>query len=157
MGSSKRDNLGGTFDSSDEFYTLDKLMKYRETRDLKLKLIKEWKGHKLGVTGVTSHHEPIFFASSGQDLKIVIWNKDFEQIGTLTTIRDPNWNLKIDVEKKNKEKREAAKELYDQLKTLSYEGLFDGNMNLQPIDVKFYLNLSRMTTIHYSNNKRIGT
>lgn len=98
-------------------------------------MLKEWKGHKLGVTGLTSYCDPVFFASSGQDLKIIIWNKDFEQIGTLTTIKDPNWSLKIDVEKKKKESAQAAIELFEQLKGKNYDTLFDGDMNLQSLEV----------------------
>ena len=131
----KENKLNGTFNTDDDYYTLDKLMKYKETLTTTPILIKEWKGHKLGVTGITSYSDPVFFASSGQDLKIIVWNNKFEQIGTLTTIRDPNWGLVIDVEKKKKERRKDALELYDKIKDLPYEELFDGNMNLQNLEV----------------------
>jgi len=117
------------------------LSKYRDSLNFKLILLKEWKGHKLGVTGITSCGDPEFYASSGQDLRIIIWNQNFEQIGTLTTIRDPNWSLKIDIEKKNLEKKEKAEQLFEEIKNKPYDKLFDGDMNLPTIEVILFIKI----------------
>lgn len=101
------------------------LNEYKETIELKPELIKEWKAHKDGVNSLCSFNDPLFFASCGQDCSIIIWNNEFTRIGTLTTIIDPNWNLKFDLETAKKKKRETAEYYYNLVKDPNYyENMF---------------------------------
>jgi len=114
--------------------TLDRLLSYKESLNLKANLVKEWKGHKNGISSVSCVSDPVFFISSGLDLKVHVWSDCFELIGSLTTIVDPNWNLKLDIEGLKKRKRERALEMYEITNNITYEGLFEGNIKLYPID-----------------------
>jgi WD40 repeat protein len=114
--------------------TLDKLLKYRDSLDIKSKLIKEWKAHKNGVTSMTSFNDPVFYITAGLDFKVYIWNDNFEKIGSLTTIRDPEWSLKINVEAEMERRRLQAIEFYGELKAISYESLFEGETKLHALD-----------------------
>jgi WD40 repeat protein len=128
-----------------ENITIDKLFKYRNILNPKPKLIKEFKAHKNGITSLTSNGDPCFYASSGLDFKVHIWNENFEKIGSLTTIKDPNWNLHIDIHKKAKEKKEKAIDMYNEIKLKTYHTLFKGEVKLEPIEVLFiYKFISRM-------------
>ena len=66
-----------------------------------------------------------FFCTSGHDLKVKIWNENFELIGNLTTITDKNWKVNVDVKKEKERAREEAKQKYEELKDLDYEELFE--------------------------------
>ena len=57
-------------------------------------------------------------------MKVHIWNEKFELIGSLTTIKDKNWNVSVDIKKERQRAREEAKNKYEELKDLDYEELF---------------------------------
>jgi WD40 repeat protein len=116
------------------FITLDRLNEYKLKLNMKATKIKEWKGHKNGVSCCTCNSDPVFFVTSGLDLKVHIWSGEYELIGSLTTICDPNWNLKFDIESQKKKKRQKAIILYESSKTITYESLFEGNIKLYPLD-----------------------
>ena len=124
----------GDFSDTDCYVTLDKLIFYKEKLGLKANLVKEWKGHKNGVCCCSAVSDPVFFITSGLDFKVHIWNEFFDKIGSLTTNVDLNWNLKFNVEKIKKEKREKALMMYDVVNKISYEGLFDGQIKLHPLN-----------------------
>lgn len=115
--------------------TLDKLLKHRDTINPRATIVKEWKAHKNGVTSFTSHSDPVFYVSSGHDFKVHIWNQDFNKIGSLTTIRDPDWKLKMNIEKEIEIRREQAIKMYNDLKEISYKSLFEGEIKLQALEV----------------------
>lgn len=92
--------------------SFNSLLNFKKSLDLTPKLIKEWKGHSDGVNSVCCFDDPFFFASSGQDCCIVIWNGSFERIGALTTLTDPTWNLRFDLEGEKKRKKQEAVEYY---------------------------------------------
>ena len=71
------------------------------------------------------------------DCKVHIWNKNFEKIGSLKTIKDGSWSLKIDIEKENIRKREEAIEKYKQCKQITYDSLFENELRISSYDVKF--------------------
>lgn len=119
------------------YVTLDRLLSYKESLNLKANLVKEWKGHKNGISCLNCVSEPVFFISSGLDLKVHIWSDCFELIGSLTTIVDPNWNLQLDIEGLKKRKREKALEMYNTTNSITYESLFEGNIKLYPIENKY--------------------
>jgi len=117
------------------YITIDRLFDYKEKLDIKGNLVKEWKGHKNGVVCCSCVSDPIFFISAGLDLKINVWNKDFEIIGSLTTITDPNWSLKLDVEGMKNLKRQKAIEIYEDANEITYESIFEGSIKLHSIDI----------------------
>ena len=41
-------------------------------------------------------------------MKVYIYDREFKIIGSLTTITDKNWQLKINIEEENKKKREEV-------------------------------------------------
>ena len=86
--------------------------------------LKEWQAHKHGITSVCCHNNPVFFCTSGHDLKVHIWNENFELIGSLTTITDKNWNVCVNIQKEREMAKEEAKNKYEELKDLDYEELF---------------------------------
>ena len=123
------------FDPSDDqaqriTITLADLMVIKHHMNLEPILEKEWLAHKQGITSVCCHGDPIFFVTAGHDLKVHIWDRSFNKIGSLTTVTDPNWNVDINVEEERKRLREEAKEKYFELKDLDYESLFDGETKL---------------------------
>ena len=93
-------------------------------------LEKEWLAHKHGVTSVCCHSEPVFFVTADHDMKVHIWDRDFNKIGSLITATDPSWNVKINIEEERKNAREEAKEKFYALKDLDYESLFEGETKL---------------------------
>jgi WD40 repeat protein len=118
-----------------DFVTIQMLKDYMGTLNLKAKLLKEWKAHKNGVTCLSCHSEPIFFVSAGLDCKVFIWNEKFEKIGSLTTIKDPEWNLKIDIEGLLKARYEEAVKTFNEINQIPnfYETLFGGDFRLGPL------------------------
>lgn len=116
------------------YVTLDRLLAYKDSLNLKATLVKEWKGHKNGVSCCSCVSDPLFFITSGLDLKVHLWNENFDMIGSLTTIVDPNWNLKFDVEHIKKLKRERAIEMYKIIMSITYESLFEGNIKLHSLN-----------------------
>ena len=110
--------------------TLADLMVIKHHMNLEPILEKEWLAHKQGITSVCCHGDPIFFVTAGHDLKVHIWDRSFNKIGSLTTVTDPNWNVNINIEEERKRLREEAKEKYFELKDLDYESLFDGETKL---------------------------
>ena len=107
--------------------SLNDLIKIKNSMDLKPILIKEFQAHKHGVTSVCCHGNPIFFATAGHDMKVHIWDKNFNMIGSLTTITDKNWKVNINIEEERKKAREEAKQKYEELKDLDYNQLFEEN------------------------------
>ena len=83
---------------------------------------------------MTSFNDPVFYMTAGLDFKVYIWNENFEKIGSLTTIKDPEWNLKINVEEETQRRRLQAIEFYSELKAISYESLFEGETKLHALD-----------------------
>jgi WD40 repeat protein len=96
------------------------LNEFKEKLELKPFLIKEWKGHRDGVNSLCCYSDPLFFASCGQDCSINIFDGTFKKIGSLTTNRDAEWNLKFDLEAQKKKKREIAEYYYNLVKAPSY-------------------------------------
>jgi WD40 repeat protein len=116
-----------------DYVTLNALKDYLSTISLKATLLKEWKAHKHGVTCLSCNSNPIFFVSAGLDCKVFIWNEKFERIGALTTIKDPEWNLKVDIEGLLKQRYEEAVEWFKEVnKANYYENLFGGDYKLRP-------------------------
>jgi len=105
--------------------SLNDLLEIGNSMDFTPILLKEWQAHKHGITSVCCHHNPIFFCTSGHDLKVKIWNEKFELIGSLTTITDKNWKVNVDVKKEKERAKEEAKKKYEELKDLDYEKLFE--------------------------------
>ncbi len=105
--------------------SLNDILEIGNSMDFTPILVKEWQAHKHGITSVCCHHNPIFFCTSGHDLKVKIWNDKFELIGSLTTITDKNWKVNVDVKKEKERAREEAKNKYEELKGLDYEELFE--------------------------------
>ena len=105
--------------------SLNDLLEIANSMDFTPILLNEWQAHKHGITSVCCHHNPIFFCTSGHDLKVKIWNERFQLIGNLTTITDKNWNVNIDVKSEKQRAREEAKNKYEELKDLDYEELFE--------------------------------
>ena len=119
---------------SGQVISLDRLLRFRDNLGINAKCYKEWKAHRNGVSVITSNSDPLFYATAGLDFKVFIWNENFDKIGSLTTIKDPEWSLKIDVEKELERRREQAVELYNELKEISYDNLFDGQAKLHDLD-----------------------
>jgi WD40 repeat protein len=117
---------------------MEKYEKLRQNLNLKPQFIKEIPAHKNGVNSICCHSDPIFFATAGLDCKVHIWNVDFEKIGSLTTIRDPSWGVKIDVEKERIRRREEALEYYKNSKSITYESLFENELKITSYDVRSY-------------------
>ena len=105
--------------------SLNDILEIGNSMDFTPILVKEWQAHKHGITSVCCHHNPIFFCTSGHDLKVKIWNDKFELIGSLTTITDKNWKVNVDVKKEKERARREAKKKYEELKKLDYEELFE--------------------------------
>jgi WD40 repeat protein len=114
---------------SSNVITLDKLSSIRDALDLKATLKKEWKAHKNGVTSLTCFSDPVFYASSGLDLKVHVWSENFENIGSLITNKDPHWSLKINIEQIKETKKQKAIETFNEVKLISYESLFEKTIN----------------------------
>ena len=113
-------------EGGDEYViSLNELLEIGNSMDFTPILKKEWQAHKHGITSVCCHHNPIFFCTSGHDLKVKIWNEKFELIGNLTTITDKNWKVNVDVKKEKEKAKEEAKQKYEELKDLNYEDLFE--------------------------------
>ena len=110
--------------------TLNDLMLIKHHMNLEPVLEKEWLAHKQGVTSVCCHGDPVFFVTTGHDLKVFIWDRNFNKIGSLTTVTDPNWNVNINIEEERKRLRQEAKDKYFELKDLDYESLFEGETKL---------------------------
>ena len=70
------------------------------------------------------------YITAGHDLKIHIWDENFELIGNLMNSTDPNWKVKIDVESKKLREKEFAKKKYEELKNLDFNSLFEGETKL---------------------------
>ena len=119
-----------TDDSQRITITLSDLIKIKNSMNLEPILEKEWLAHKHGVTSVCCHSEPVFFVTAGHDMKVHIWDRDFNKIGSLITATDPSWNVKINIEEERKNAREEAKEKFYALKDLDYESLFEGETKL---------------------------
>ena len=109
---------------------LSKLMGIKNSMKIKPVLIKEWQAHKNGISAVSCYHDPVMYITAGNDLKVHIWDEKFELIGNLTNIIDPNWNVKIDIETKEKNEKEYAKKKYDEIKNLDFNSLFEGETKL---------------------------
>ena len=105
--------------------SLNELFEIRNSMDFTPILKKQWQAHKHGITSVCCYHNPVFFCTSGHDLKVNIWNEKFDLIGSLTTIPDKNWKVNVDVKKEKERAREEAKSKYEELKDLDYEELFE--------------------------------
>ena len=135
MNSHNRSSLD--LDKFDMKTPLERYEKMRENLDLKPDLVKEFIAHKNSVNSICCNSDPIFFATAGLDCKVHIWNKNFEKIGSLTTIKDGSWSLKIDIEKENIRKREEAIEKYKQCKQITYDSLFENELRISSYDVKF--------------------
>ena len=117
---------------------LSKLMGIKNSMKIKPVLIKEWQAHKNGISAVSCYHDPVMYITAGNDLKVHIWDEKFELIGNLTNIIDPNWNVKIDIETKEKNAKEYAKKKYDEIKNLDFNSLFEGETKLPKlIDYKY--------------------
>ena len=104
--------------------SLFELLEIGNSMDFTPILKKEWQAHKHGITSVCCHCNPIFFCTSGHDMKVHIWNEQFQLIGSLTTITDKNWHVSVDIKKERERAREEAKNKYEELKDLDYEELF---------------------------------
>ena len=107
--------------------SLNDLLEIANSMDFTPILLAEWQAHKHGITSVCCHGNPIFFCTSGHDMKVHIWNENFERIGSLTTITDKNWNVNVDIKKEKQRAREEAKSKYEELKDLDYEELFEND------------------------------
>ena len=121
----------------DNYNTVEKLMAKRKTLDLDPILLKEWKAHKNGVTSVTSYvgiESPIFYASSGLDCRVLIWNEQFENIRALTTVPEPNWYLKTDIDYTKENRRKKSNQMYDYLQKYTYESLFEGTVKVHRLE-----------------------
>ena len=105
--------------------SLNDLLEIANSMDFTPILLAEWQAHKHGITSVCCHDNPVFFCTSGHDLKVKIWNEKFELIGNLTTITDKNWKVNINIKKERERAREEAKQKYHELKDLEYEKLFE--------------------------------
>jgi WD40 repeat protein len=110
--------------------SLGDLIRIKNSMNLEPILEKEWLAHKHGITSVCCHSEPVFFVTAGHDMKVHIWNRKFERIGSLITMTDPKWNVKINIEEERRKAREEAKEKFYALKDLDYESLFEGETKL---------------------------
>ena len=77
--------------------------------------------------------------SSGLDLKVHVWNEKFERIGSLITNKDPTWSLMINMDKQKKERREVAIDKYNEVMRISYDCMFDGDVKLKPLEVKYFI------------------
>lgn len=106
------------------------LIKIKNSMDLQPIMEKEWLAHKQGVTSVCCHSEPIFFVTAGHDLKVQIWDRNFERIGTLITSTDPTWNVKINIEEERIKAKQEAQEMYEKIKEFDYDALFKGETKL---------------------------
>ena len=104
--------------------TLSDLLEIGNSMDFTPILKKEWQAHKQGITSVCCHGNPVFFCTSGHDMKVHIWNEQFQLIGSLTTITDKNWNVCVDIKKERERAKEEARSKYEELKDLDYEELF---------------------------------
>ena len=109
---------------------LNDLISIKHSMDIKPIFIKEWQAHKNGISSVCCYHDPVMYVSAGHDMKIHIWNENFELIGNLTTITDTNWKVKIDVEGKKAREKEFATTKYKELKNLDFNSLFEGETKL---------------------------
>ena len=129
-----------------DYMTLDTLKIYRDNINLRAKILKEWMGHKNGVNFLSCHTDPIFYISSGQDCRVLMWNENFDRIGSLMTQRDPEWNIKIDIEGILKKRYQRAVDLYTIIKDTpdAYENLFGGDVKLEPLYEVFIFNFSLM-------------
>ena len=110
--------------------SLSDLIDIKKSMDLMPVLVKEWKAHKNGISSVCCHDDPVMYISAGHDMRVHIWNENFELIGNLTTVTDPKWQVKIDVEAKRAREREIAKKKYEELKNLDFNSLFEGETKL---------------------------
>ena len=89
--------------------SLFELLEIGNSMDFTPILKKEWQAHKHGITSVCCHCNPIFFCTSGHDMKVHIWNEQFQLIGSLTTITDKNWHVSVDIKKERERAREAGR------------------------------------------------
>ena len=96
-------------EGSEVTISLSELLEIRNSMEFTPILKKEWQAHKHGITSVCCHGNPIFFCTSGHVMKVHIWNEKFELIGSLTTIRDKNWNVSVDIKKERQRAREEEK------------------------------------------------
>lgn len=109
---------------------LTDLITIKNSMDIKPIFIKEWIAHKNGISAVSCYHDPVMFITAGHDKKVHIWNENFELIGNLTNITDTNWQVKIDIESKEKNEKENARKKYEELKNLDFNSLFEGETKL---------------------------
>lgn len=109
---------------------LTDLISIKNSMDIKPVFVKEWIAHKNGISAVCCYHDPVMYITAGHDLKIHIWDENFELIGNLMNSTDPNWKVKIDVESKKMREKEFAKKKYEELKNLDFNSLFEGETKL---------------------------
>jgi WD40 repeat protein len=109
---------------------LSDLIKIKNSMDIKPVFIKEWQAHKNGISAVCCHYDPVMYITAGHDMKVHIWDENFQLIGNLTTITDNNWKVKIDIESKRKREKEFAEKKYEELKNLDFNSLFEGETKL---------------------------
>jgi hypothetical protein len=109
---------------------LTDLISIKNSMDIKPIFVKEWIAHKNGISAVCCYHDPVMYITAGHDLKIHIWDENFELIGNLMNSTDPNWKVKIDVESKKVREKEFAKKKYEELKNLDFNSLFEGETKL---------------------------
>jgi WD40 repeat protein len=114
--------------------TLGDLIKMKNSLNINENYIpvleKEFIAHKYGVTSVCCHNDPIFFVSAGHDMKVHVWDRNFNKIGSLTTVTDIHWNVNINIKEERKRARKEAREKYYEIKDLDYETLFEGETKL---------------------------
>ena len=109
---------------------LSDLVSIRNSMDIKPVFIKEWQAHKNGISSICCYHDPVIYITAGHDMKVHVWNENFELIGNLTTITDTNWKVKIDIDAKKKREKDNAKKKYEELKHLDFNSLFEGETKL---------------------------